>query len=71
MTPLTKLVGYAPCLQLVESDMALALLRRVSLNIRELSMCSMYIELAFIESFLRFNATSLRSLSVHDVKAFG
>lgn len=27
-------------------------------------------ELAFIESFLRFNATSLRSLSVHDVKAF-
>lgn len=27
----TELVGYAPCLQLVESDMALALLRRISL----------------------------------------
>ncbi|KAJ5249526.1 hypothetical protein N7524_011842 [Penicillium chrysogenum] len=49
MTPLTELVGYAPCLRLVESDMALQLLRR---------------------SFLRFNATSLRSLSVHDVRAF-
>lgn len=41
MTPLTELVGYAPCLRLIESDMALALLRRVSLNIRELSLCSM------------------------------
>ncbi|OGE47225.1 hypothetical protein PENARI_c054G07558 [Penicillium arizonense] len=69
-TPLTELVGYAPCLRLVESGMALTLLRRVSLNLRELSLCSMYMKLAFMESFLRFNATSLRSLSVHDAKAF-
>ncbi|KAJ6035547.1 hypothetical protein N7460_009722 [Penicillium canescens] len=69
-TPLTELVGYAPCLRLVESEMALALLCCVSLNLRELSLCSMYMELAFMETFLRFNATSLRSLSVHDAKAF-
>ncbi len=70
-TPLTELVGYAPCLQFVESDMALALLCRASLDIRELSLCSIVMELAFIESFLQLNAKSLRSLSVHDVKVIG
>lgn len=65
---LTELVGYAPGLRLVESDMTLELLCRVSLNIRELSLCSNFLELASIESFIQSNAKTLRSLSVHDVK---
>lgn len=65
---LTELLRHAPVLRLVGSDLVLALLSRVSLNIRELDMCSIYSELIFVESFLQSNAKSLRSLSVHNVE---
>lgn len=67
-TPLTELVGHAPGLRLVESGLPLALLCRVSLNIRELALCSIYMELPLIESFLQCNVQSLRSLGVHNVE---
>jgi hypothetical protein len=65
---LTELLMHAPVLRLVGSDLVLALLSRVSLNIRELDMCSIYTELIFIESFLQSNAKTLRCLSVHNVE---
>jgi hypothetical protein len=63
---LTELVGHAPGLRLVESD--LALLSRVSLNIFELDLCSIYTELVFVKSFLQSNAKFLRSLGVHNIE---
>jgi hypothetical protein len=68
VTPLTELVGYASGLRLVESYVALALLCRVSLNIRELSLCSIDLELDYLENFLQSNSKSLRSLGVHDIR---
>lgn len=65
---LTELVRHGPSLQLVESDLALALLSHASLNIRELDLCSIYTELVFVESFLQSNVLSLRSLEVHNVE---
>jgi hypothetical protein len=67
-TPLTELVGHAPGLRLVESGLPLALLCRVSLNIRELELCSIHMELSFIECFLQSNAQSLLSLYIHNVQ---
>jgi hypothetical protein len=63
---LTGLMSHAPCLQLVDSDLVLALFPRKSLNIRELILCSTYTEIRLITNFLQSNAKTLRSLSIHN-----
>ncbi|KAJ5535554.1 hypothetical protein N7513_008740 [Penicillium frequentans] len=66
--PLKELVAYAPALQLVQSGLPLVLLRQVDLKIRDLEVCSIYMELTFIESFLKCNVRSLRSFGVQKVQ---
>lgn len=66
-TLLTTLVGHAPVLRLVRSDLALALLSHTNLSLRELDLCSIYTTRAFVEGFLQNNLKSLRSLKFHDI----
>lgn len=70
-TLLTELVGLASVLRLFESDLALALLSRTNLNLRDLDLCSIYTKRAFVESFLQHNVKSLRSLKFDDVVVEG
>jgi hypothetical protein len=66
-TLLSKLVGHAPALRLFRSDLALALLSRTNLSLRDLVLCSIYTRRAFPESFLKNSIDSLRSLKFDDI----
>ncbi|KAJ5646737.1 hypothetical protein N7490_003109 [Penicillium lividum] len=66
-TLLTALVGHAPVLRLVGSSLALALLSRTNLSLRELDLCSIHTTRAFVKSFLQNNVKSLRSLKFHNI----
>jgi hypothetical protein len=64
---ITVVMWHVPVLRLIRSDLALALVSRTNLSLRELDLCSIYTKQAFVESFLQNNAKSLRSLKSHDI----
>ncbi|KAJ5988273.1 hypothetical protein N7481_003483 [Penicillium waksmanii] len=66
-TLLTELVGHAPVLRLFGSDLALALLSRASLNLRELDLGFIHTKRTFVETFLQNNVKSLRFLKFDDI----
>lgn len=64
---LTALVGHAPVLRLVGSDLVLTLLSCTYLRLRELDLCSTHTTRALVRSFLQNNVKSLRSFKLHDI----